>query len=404
MTEPRNVPYRTILASIWLVVASAAGIALVYEWRALIFDLVLAAFVALVLNPAVKRLERTGMHRGPAILAVAAVSFLLFLGLIALIAAPITTQGVQFAQHAPAYLRQAQQGKGPLADFARKLHLEHQLSKAGPAISRILSKVPSQIIGVLRSAASTAFSVAIVAILAIFMLIEGPTLIAAFMAGIPESRRESTRLVGQTTSRVVSSYTLGVLALAILNGLITAAVLWVTGTPFISSLSVWAGLTDVLPIIGGLIGIVPAGLFAFAHNLVSGIIVVAVMFAYQQVKNHVLYPIAVGRAVRLNALLVMVAVLAGSELMGVAGAILAIPIAGTLNAIIVEFAPAPARAFLHHPELTQAPPPVAAAVEHAEEAEEAAEHPEEDPEEARVHAETSFWHRLRHPKREIGHE
>lgn len=407
MTEPRkSVPYRTILASIWLVVASAVGIALVYKWRSLIFSLVLAAFVALVLNPAVKRLERAGLHRGPAILAVAAVSFLLFVGLIALIAAPITTQGVDFAKHAPAYLKQAQQGKGPLADFARKFHLEHQLAKAGPAISRTLSKVPSQIIGVLRSAASTAFAVAIVAILAIFMLVEGPTLIAAFMAGVPEARRESVRLVGQTTSRVVSSYTLGVLALAILNGLITAAVLWVTGTPFVSSLSVWAGLTDVLPIIGGLIGIVPAGLFAFAHNLVSGIIVVAVMFAYQQVKNHVLYPIAVGRAVQLNALLVLVAVLAGSELMGVAGAILAIPIAGTLHAIIVEFAPAPARAFLRHPELSKAAPPVATAVEHAEEHEEAteeeAEHPEEEPEEARVHAETSIFHRLRHLRG--GHE
>lgn len=404
MTEPRSVPYRTILASIWLVVASAVGIALVYKWRSLIFDLVLAAFIALVLNPAVKRLEKAGMHRGPAILSVAAVSFLLFIGLIALIAAPITTQGVDFAKHAPAYLRQAQQGKGPLADLARKLHLEHQLAKAGPALSRILAKVPSEIIGVLRSAASTAFSVAIVAILAIFMLIEGPTLIAAFVAAVPEGRRASMRLVGRTTSRVVSSYTLGVVALAILNGLVTAAVLWVTKTPFVSSLSVWAGLTDVLPIIGGLIGIVPAGLFAFAHNLVSGIIVVAVMFAYQQVKNHVLYPIAVGRAVRLNALLVMVAVLAGSELMGVAGAILAIPVAGTLHAIIVEFAPAPARAFLHHPELSRAPAPVVAAAEHAGETPDTAEHAEEAPEAAHIHAEASFLHRLRRALRELRHQ
>jgi hypothetical protein len=83
------------------------------------------------------------------------------------------------------------------------------------------------------------------------------------------------------------------------------------------------------------------------------------MFAYQQVKNHVLYPLAVGRAVQLNALLVLVAVLAGSTLMGIPGALLAIPIAGTLHAIIVGFAPAPVRMFLRHPELSDSPSAVA---------------------------------------------
>lgn len=358
MTESRKVPYNVILASIWLVIASAAVVALVYKWRILIFHLVIAGFIALVLNPAVKRLERFGMHRGPAILAVVALAFLLFAGLIAAVAAPITAQGVNFAKHAPQYLQQAQHQKGPLAAFARKFHLDKQLTKAEPAISRTLSKVPSEIFGVLRQAASTAFSVAIVLILAIFMLVEGPSLVSAFLVAVPDANRERVRLVGATTSTVVSGYTLGVLGLAILNGIVTAAALSATGVPFVTSLAVWAGIADILPIIGGLIGIVPAGLFAFAHSLVSGIVVVAVMLAYQQVKNHVLYPVAVGRAVRLNALLVMVAVLAGSELMGIAGAILAIPAAGALHAIIVEFAPAPARAFLRHPELAEEVPPV----------------------------------------------
>jgi predicted PurR-regulated permease PerM len=357
VTEPRKVPYNVILAAIWLTVASAASIALVYKWRALIFHLVIAAFFALVLNPAVKRLERAGMSRGPAILVVVILAFLSFAGLIAAVAAPITSQGVNFAKHAPQFLQQAQQGRGPLAAFARKFHLDKELTKAEPAISRTLAKVPSEIVGVLRSAASTAFSVATVAILAIFMLIEGPSLISAFLAAIPDSKREQIRLVGTTTSRVVSGYTLGVVGLGILNGAVTAISLSATGVPFVTSLAVWAGLVDVLPIIGGLIAIVSAGLFAFAHSLVSGIIVVAVMLGYQQVKNHVLYPVAVGRAVRLNALLVMVAVLAGSELMGIPGALLAIPVAGALHAIIVEFAPDPARAFLRHPDLSGTPAP-----------------------------------------------
>ena len=355
LTEPSKVPYRVILAAIWLTVASALAVMLVYKWRGLIFHLLVAAFIALVLNPLVVRLQGIGFKRGPAIMAVVAVATLFFFGLGAAVAAPITNQGVSFAQKAPDYLRQAQQGKGPLADLAKRFHLEKQLQKAGPSISKTLSKLPSQLVSYARAAATTLFTVAIVVILAIFMLVEGPSLVAAFLAGIPDDRRESVRRVGQTTSDVISRYTLGVAGLAFLNGVVTALVLAITGVPFVGSLAIWAGVVDVLPIVGGLIAIVPAGLFAFAHGLVAGIVVVSVMFAYQQVKNHVLYPVTVGRAVQLNALLVMVAVLAGSELMGIPGALLAIPVAGALHAFILEFAPAPARSFLHHPKAASPP-------------------------------------------------
>jgi len=362
-TEPpprrSRVPYRIILASIWLTIASAAALGLLYELRALVFHLIIAVFIALVLNPVVVRMQRIGFSRGPAILAATAAFFLLFLGIGAAVAAPITSQGVSFARRAPGYLRLAQEGKGPVGTFAKKFHLQKQLRKAIPAIDRYLSKLPAQVVGLLRSAASTAFTVAIVVILALFMLIEGPALIGAFMAGVPPGRRESVAAVGATTARVVSGYTIGVVMLAVLNGIVTAIALAATGVPFVSSLAVWAAVVDVLPIIGGLIAIIPAGLFAFVHSVPAGIIVVAAMFGYQQVKNHILYPLAVGRAVQLNALLVLVAVLAGSTLMGIAGALLAIPVAGTLHAIIVEFAPGPVRMFLRHPELSGAPAAVA---------------------------------------------
>ena len=344
----RNVPVRLILACIWLAILSGAALLLIYRWRLLIFHLVVAVFIALVLNPMVVRLQKWGMKRGPAIATVVALSFLVVLGLGALVAAPITTQGVSFAQHAPAYLRQAQQGQGPFAHFARKFHLESQVRKFAVTLSKAIPKA-SQVIGVLRSAASTAVSVIIVLIMAIFMLVEGPTLISAFVSGLPEHNRQSIRDVGQMSAKVVSGYTLGVAGLAVLNGLVTAAVLFLTGVPFVASLAVWAGLVDVLPVVGGLIAMIPAGLFAFAHSLTAGIVVLAVMFGYQQVKNHVLYPLAVGRAVQLNALLVLVAVLAGQELMGIAGALLAIPVAGVVHAIILEYAPNPGRSLLRQP-------------------------------------------------------
>src|SRR5256885_2584417 len=315
--SPRRsrVPYRVILAAIWLTIASLASLGLLYRLHDVVFDLVLAAFIALVLNPVVNRLQRMGLGRGPAILAAVAVFFLIFVGLGAAVAAPITSQGVKFAKQAPQYLKQAQEGKGPVGAFAKRFHLENQLRKAVPAISRSLSKLPAQVVGVLRSAATTAFQVAIVLILAIFMLVEGPALVGAFLAGVPPDRKDSIRAIGQTTPRVVSGYTIGVVALAILNGLVTALALAGMGVPFASSLAGRAGGVDVLPIVGGLIGIVPAALFSFAHSGGAGIVVGAGMFAYRQVKNHVLYPLPGGRAVQLNTPLVHVAILTRATLM-----------------------------------------------------------------------------------------
>src|SRR5438270_1157859 len=231
--SPRRsrVPYRAILAGIWLTIASIASLGLLYRLHEVVFDLLLATFIALVLNPAVLRLQRIGMGRGPAILAAVTVFFLIFVGLGAAVAAPITSQGVKFAKQAPQYLKQAQEGKGPVGAFAKRFHLENQLRKAVPAISTSLSRLPIQVVGVLRSAATTAFQVAIVIILAIFMLVEGPALVGAFMAGVPPDRKDSMQAIGQTTARVVSGYTIGVVALGFLNGLVTALALAVMGVP-----------------------------------------------------------------------------------------------------------------------------------------------------------------------------
>src|SRR2546430_17593824 len=90
-----RVPYRVILAAIWLTIASIAGLGLLYRLHEVVFDLVLSTFIALVLNPVVIRLQRGGFGRGPAILAFTAAFFLIFVGIGAAVADPITTQRVK---------------------------------------------------------------------------------------------------------------------------------------------------------------------------------------------------------------------------------------------------------------------------------------------------------------------
>jgi len=332
----KPVPYRLILTIIWLTIGSGIAVLLVVELKKVILDLVVAGFLALVFNPAVERLRRFRLNRGPSIAIVVVVATIGLVSVGTLIAAPLATSATKFAASAPTRLQEAAQGKGSLGHLVTKLHLRNQLQKASKSLSNTIGKLSGAVLTVGRRIASAAFRTFIVIILAIFMLVEGPRLADGALRLVPANHQDAARRIGQTTSRVISGYTTGVLIMAALNGVVAGIAMEITHTPFVLPLATWAAVIDILPIVGGLLSIVPAALFGFTHSIGSGIAVAIAIFAYQQIKNHFLYPVVVGRAVSLGSLLVLVSVLAGAQLAGIGGAVMAIPIAGVLNAFVVE--------------------------------------------------------------------
>jgi len=332
----KPIPYRVILTAIWLTIASVVAVLLIVQLKHVIFDLIIAGFLALVVNPAVLRLQRWHLSRGQAIAIVVVLGTVAIVGIGTLIAAPLATQATKFATSAPQRLRDAAAGKGSLGHLVVKLHLQKQLHNASTSLSNTVGKLSRAVLTVGRRIAAAAFRTAIVIILSIFMLVEGPRLVDGALRLVPTKQTEAARRIGQTASRVISGYTTGVLLMAVLNGVVAGLAMELTHTPFVLPLATWAAVIDILPIIGGLLAIIPAALFGFTHSIAAGITVAVAIFAYQQVKNHLLYPVVVGRAVSLGSLLVLVSVLAGAELEGIGGAVLAIPVAGVLNAVVVE--------------------------------------------------------------------
>lgn len=332
----RAIPYRLIMAVIGLVIGSGVGVLLVVSLHKVIFELVIAGFLALVLNPAVLKLQRLHLTRGQSIAIVVVIATIAIVSIGTLIGAPLATSLTHFAQSAPQRLRDAAAGKGTLGHIVMKLHLQDQLHKASTSLSNRVSELSTAVLSIGRRIASAAFTTAIVIIISIFMLVEGPRLVDGTLRLVPNDHEEAARRIGQTASRVIAGYTTGVLIMAALNGVVAGAAMALTGSPFVLPLATWAAVIDILPIIGGLLSIIPAALFGFTHSIAAGVTVAVAIFVYQQIKNHVLYPVVVGRAVSLGSLLVLVSVLAGAELAGIAGAVLAIPIAGVINAILVE--------------------------------------------------------------------
>ncbi|MGZ4204691.1 MAG: AI-2E family transporter, partial [Actinomycetota bacterium] len=171
------IPYRLVLTIIGLVVASGVGILLVVSLRKVIFEVVIAGFLALVLNPAVLRLQRLRLTRGQSIAIVIVIMTIAILSIGTLIGAPLATSLTHFAQSAPERLREAAAGKGTLGHIVMKLHLQDQLHKASTSLSNRVSELSGAVLSVGRRVASAAFTTAIVIIIAIFMLVEGPRLV-----------------------------------------------------------------------------------------------------------------------------------------------------------------------------------------------------------------------------------
>src|SRR5262249_39275905 len=144
--------------------------------------------------------------------------------------------------------------------------------------------------------------------------------------------------VGSEVYRTVGGYVTGNLFISVIAGVSTGVVLGITGVPFAIALGLLVAILDLIPLAGATIGAIVVVLVALAAQGVTVAVIVAVFFIiYQQVENHLLQPLVYGRTVQLSPLAVLVSVLIGAELAGVLGALAAIPVAGALQVLLLDW-------------------------------------------------------------------
>jgi predicted PurR-regulated permease PerM len=159
---------------------------------------------------------------------------------------------------------------------------------------------------------------------------------AAALRGLPRSRRARVGLITDDILERVGSYVAGALGIALCAGVSSFVLLLATGMPYPVALSLVVAVTDLLPVIGATIGAVIVTGVAFTQDARTGVIVAIFYLIYQQVENYVLYPTIMKRSVDVSPAVTIVAVLIGASLLGIVGALLAIPIAAAVQLIMVE--------------------------------------------------------------------
>ena len=294
--------------------------------RDVVILLGVALFLAVALNPAVVLLQRW-LPRGLAVASVF-IGLLVMIGLfVVALAVPIINQTDNLQKAAPGYVDKLK--KDPtLNDLNKRYHL---VSKASAAAGKLPEKVFGAADKVVTGVAETITAI----FLTLFLMLELPTLSAGVLSLMPaEARRAREHGWPLDVNRQVGGYVIGNLAISVIAGLVTGISLWILGVPYAAALGILMGVFDLVPLIGATIGAIAAIGVAFAaQGPTAGIIMLVINIVYQQVENHVLQPIVYRKTVQLSAFLVLVAVLLGGALLGVLGALVAIPVAGSIQVI-----------------------------------------------------------------------
>jgi predicted PurR-regulated permease PerM len=319
-----------------VVLLAAVLVLLVYATRRVLTWIVIAAFFAVALHPAVSWVERRASwcRRWLATLVVFVVVFAALAGLVALFVAPLVREATQLSQQFPTLVQDLKGGRGPLGQVAARFHVVQYVEQHADQLRGYVSRLGAPTLAFLRGAATTVAGIVTILVLAYLMVLQAPKVVGAFLALFDDRRAERIRRVGADCARTITGYITGNLLISVICGLLTYVTLKLLGVPYAGLIAVFVGFTDLIPLVGATLGAVVAVVAGFAHSTTAGIVVIVFFVVYQQAENHLLQPLIFARTVKLNPLTVLVAILLAAELAGILGALLAIPVAGMLQVIV----------------------------------------------------------------------
>ena len=192
-------------------------------------------------------------------------------------------------------------------------------------------------LAVTKGVITAIFATLTIAFLTLFMLLEGPAWIERLYSLLPEEKQPRWRAIGQDIYRTIGGYVTGNLAISLIAGITSTTALLILGVPFAVALGLLVAILDLIPLAGATIAAILVTTVAFLDSTTSGIIMLIFFVVYQQLENQVLQPVVYGRTVRLSPLVVLIAVLIGAEIAGVIGALAAIPVAGTIQVLVLDW-------------------------------------------------------------------
>src|SRR5580765_3944346 len=317
------------------VLAVVAAAAAVYTTRAVLVRVLIALFIAVSLDPAVRALTRRGMRRSVAVLVI----FLIACGLVAaLLISVIPAMVHQFqalVHDFPGYIASLSDRSARFRELTDRYHLT---SKVEDLLASLPGKLGGGALGFVRRLFGALFDTLTVVVFAIYFMVDMPRLRHNAMRVFPKAHRARAGRVADVMVDKVGSYMIGNLLISLAAGLASFALFAILGVPFAVPLAFVVAVCDLIPTIGATLGAVVCVLAALlTTELWPTTVIVAIFFVvYQQVENYWIAPRILHSTVSLSAPAVLLSGLIGGTVLGLIGALMAIPVAAALKVVLAE--------------------------------------------------------------------
>jgi predicted PurR-regulated permease PerM len=324
-------------------VAVLVAVAL-YQVRTVLMLVYVSGLLAIGLAPIVRAVERqkmlpVGTRRFPrwvAILTLYVALLSVLVGVGFAVVPPLVAQAQALSRRIPDLFARAQQFLMDRGLIDHELTMTEALQKAPSGVLSSGGDAVATVIGAVMGLAGGVFGLLTILILTFYMLVESDTIFRRFVRLFPVEQRLRVATVSSDISMKVSAWLGGQLLLGAIIGVTATVGLWLIGVPYFFVLGLIAGIGELIPMVGPLLSAIPAIVVALTVSPGLALATAVFFLAQQQFENHLLVPKLMERQVGVSAVTVIVALLIGGSLLGIVGALLAVPTAAALQVIIDE--------------------------------------------------------------------
>jgi predicted PurR-regulated permease PerM len=332
---PPGVMFRWGLYVSLAVLAVLLAAAAVYTTRAVLVRVLIALFIAVSLDPAVRALTHRGMRRGLAVLVIFAIAGGLTAAFLISVIPALVSQFQSLVHDFPGYVASLSDRSSRFRQLTDRFHLT---TKVQGLIADLPGRLGGGALGFTRRLFSALFDTLTVVVLAIYFMADMPRLRHNTMRLFPRARRAQAVRITDVMVDKVGSYMIGNLLISLVAGLAAFAVFAALSVPFAVPLAFVVAVCDLIPMIGATLGaVVCVAAALLTTDLWPTTVIVAIFFVlYQQVENYLVAPRILRQTVSLSAAAVLLAGLLGGTVLGLVGALMAIPVAAGLKVVLAE--------------------------------------------------------------------
>jgi predicted PurR-regulated permease PerM len=341
-SQPYEWTFRRVVWATLVLMSVVFGFWLLYRFHQVVFMLFIAMVVGTVIRPAVTWLYQHGTRRSAAVLIIYLLLFILVAGFLLLLAPVLIEQGKTISAAVPEYYQNLRvwmvTHPNPfMVRLSQSLPASFPGLQPPPATGEQVVDSTMQMLGYAGRTLRFIFTIIILMTLIFYWTLDGPRAIQSFLLLISQEQREATRELIATIESRLSYYVIGQGILCLVIGGVALIAYLIIGLPNALVLALIAGVLEAVPMIGPLLGAIPAAMVAFSLGPDKLIWVIVATLVIQQLENSFLVPRVMSRAVGVNPFVTLLSLFAFGSFFGIPGALMAIPIAAIIQLLLNHF-------------------------------------------------------------------